>query len=196
MSNAIEAILAAKGIDLGQPEWRVISDEPVGVERFGKDHYSTLLYIETRAVDHKGMLNHDNMRCDADRHPFLAQATKRSLAFPPSATKYPSFLRGGEHLADHDDYDCADDLVAAGMVTVTMPVEDDGEFRDANGHVVRNPESQPFNPKVFTGMDELLLGRSATWGLTEYGFKVASALRAHRAAGGTTATFTVPGPDA
>ena len=82
----------------------------VEVEKFGKDHWSTLAYVECCAVDDKGALDNRHMRCDADRHPGLVNPMLDSVQ------KYPTILAGGEELPDHDDWDCLDDLEAAGFI--------------------------------------------------------------------------------
>ena len=85
----------------------------VEVARFGKDHWSALAYVECCAVDNKGMLDNRRMRCDADRHPGLINPMLDSVQVH---NKYPTFLAGGEELPDHDDWDCLDDLEAAGFI--------------------------------------------------------------------------------
>ncbi len=86
------------------------SAEPVSkVEVFGKDHWSTFGYLETRIVDHRGEPNRNHMRCHADRHPLMVGGAG-------DASGYPTVLRGGATLAHHDDWDCADDLIAAGLL--------------------------------------------------------------------------------
>jgi len=81
---------------------------PVPVELWGKDHWSTLAYLETRAVDKDGKVNPSQMRCDRERHPGLACA----FHIKP----YPTRIKDGIELEDHDDWDCFDDAVAAGFV--------------------------------------------------------------------------------
>lgn len=76
---------------------------PVPLERFGKDHWSTFAYVETRIVDYGGWLDTRHLRgCNGD------------------ASDYPTRLRGtfGEItlLTGHDDTDCLTDLVAAGLI--------------------------------------------------------------------------------
>lgn len=179
------------------PSWPTLGDRPpVPVEQFGSDHWSTFAYVETRAVDHHGILDHDRMRCDADRHPILATAGRvNSARGLTSRQKYPTRLRSTAEapveLADHDDYDCLDDLVAAGLLTVTMPTPeaDGGWFVDAAGHAVPD-----IHPRFVTGLIEQQLAAHAAWALTERGRAVAAALRAHKADGGRSATFTPPIP--
>lgn len=177
-------------------QWRVVGAEPIPPERFGKDHYSTLLYVEGRGVDHGGRLDHDHMRCDLSRHPVLAGAGRAAEPFgKPDGRAYPTVLRevGGEaaELTDHDDYDCLDDLTAAGWLTVRMPTSDiaGDVFRDAAGEVVTDGGGMPIRPSMFTGLDELALGASATWHLTDTGHEIAAAARRHRAAGGMLSAF-------
>jgi hypothetical protein len=79
------------------------------VEKFGRDHWSTLLYIETRVVDHRGVLDNRNMRCNPKgRHPHFAHI--------PWEKDYPTRLAGGATRSKHDDWDCVEDLIAAGFL--------------------------------------------------------------------------------
>lgn len=87
----------------------------VPVEQWGKDHWSTFAYLECRAVDHDGVINREHMRCDKDRHPGLANSANRYGGDNPR--KYPTVLKGGLELSDHDDWDCFEDLIAVGLVT-------------------------------------------------------------------------------
>ena len=175
---------------------RVIGAEPISPERFGKDHYSTLLYVEGRGVDHGGRLDHDHMRCDLSRHPVVAGAGRVAAAFgKPDGRAYPTMLRetGSEavHLSDHDDYDCLDDLGAAGWLTVRMPTPDTAAdvFRDDAGEVVTDGDGMPIRPSMFTSLDELALGASATWHLTDTGYEIAATARRHLAEGGSVASI-------
>lgn len=85
----------------------------VPVEQWGKDHWSTFAYLETRAVDYKGVINHEHMRCDSDRHPGLANSANRL----GGGKKYPTRLKNGAEKSDHDDWDCFEDLISVGLVT-------------------------------------------------------------------------------
>jgi hypothetical protein len=89
---------------------------PVPIEKFGKDHWSTLLYVKARAVDFKGLLEMDRMRTDLSRHPQYATPLKIQAG---GTKKYPTRLSSGEKLLDHDDWECLDDLVAAGLLVST-----------------------------------------------------------------------------
>jgi len=87
---------------------------PIPMARWGKDHWSTLAYIETRIVDHKGVPNRDHMRTDASVHPGLTGSAARVLGL--STRKYPTRLNDGALVAAHDDWSCLDDAEAAGLL--------------------------------------------------------------------------------
>ncbi len=95
MSNAIKKL--------------VIPRDPVPVEHWGKDHWGTLIYIETRCVDYDGKPNNDHMRTDPDRHPAMGQRQNVDR-------KYPTILKDGVELQDHDDWDCVDDMKKLGLL--------------------------------------------------------------------------------
>lgn len=88
---------------------RRAADRPeVTVDKFGRDHWSTLAYIETLCVDGDGSPHKERMRCIRDRHPAYANGQ--------DSTNYPTRLRDGSLLSGHDDWDCADDLERAGFI--------------------------------------------------------------------------------
>lgn len=92
---------------------------------FGKDHWSLLAYVETCCVNGNGgigTLDGRRMRCHTERHPLLCEGnlnwkpsygTRLSRYWPNGTTPDPTRL-----LEHHDDYDCLDDLVHAGLVTI------------------------------------------------------------------------------
>lgn len=81
----------------------------VPIEMFGRDHWSTFGYIEVRCVDHDGEPAKRHMRCDSNRHPGHAHIAGEA---PPTR------LKDGTEQYDHDDWDCADDLEAAGLIVI------------------------------------------------------------------------------
>lgn len=88
----------------------VVEEQPrIPIEKWGKDHWSTFAYLETRCVDHKGEIERRHMRCDSDRHPQFAHMPSEM------EQKYPTRYKDGE-LADHDDWDCLDDCELVGLV--------------------------------------------------------------------------------
>lgn len=70
----------------------------VPVESWGRDHNSTLLYAETRAVDHRGELS--------ETDPYMRVSRE-----------YPTRLNNGVEVAGHTDYECLIDAEQAGFLT-------------------------------------------------------------------------------
>lgn len=92
---------------------------PIPPERWGKDHWSTFAYVGTRCVDYKGVLDKSHMRTKRDKHPNLeGESQKRFLS---ADKEYPTRLRNyfkdkTDCVTDHDDWDCIEDMVAAGLL--------------------------------------------------------------------------------
>ena len=90
--------------------------KPIPMSNWGKDHWSTLLYLETLAVDNSGFAKPDNrkMRTNQIRHPHLV-----GHIFPGSnaldGSSYPTRLKEGE-VKEHDDWDCVDDAIEEELV--------------------------------------------------------------------------------
>lgn len=132
----------------------------IGIEKFGKDHWSLLAYVETRCVDFGGVLAPHHMRCNEANHPTLS-VTPSGITWKPT---HGTFLRGafdlpkgdrlgaGYQLPEHDDWDCLDDLECAGLVEI----------------------QSLSNPRV---------------SMTREGRRIAALLRAHKADGRQYATF-------
>jgi hypothetical protein len=133
------------------------------VARWGKDHWSTFAYAETRVVDHGGVINFDHMRIDHALHPGMlyageVKAYRQRFVGALSVDahhKYGTRLKGpDEEVFDHDDMSCIEDCAAVGYLL-------DGITGIGNGIVQ----------------------------LTELGWKVAAELRIHKAAGGNYKSF-------
>jgi hypothetical protein len=88
--------------------------EFVPVAQWGRDHYSTFAYICNCVVNHGGVLSRDRMRCNVDIHPGLT-GRYHALFANESRPHYPTRLKDGT-LDDHDDWSCAEDLEAAGLL--------------------------------------------------------------------------------
>jgi hypothetical protein len=176
--------------------WRTTSIPPIGPGRFGKDHWSTFAYVETRTVDCLGTIAHAHMRCHAGRHPIMRLAKGAGYPMSADGSQYPTLLADGEQ-PDHDDYDCLDDLIAASLLEVHMPglvpYNDVEAFVDAYGNPIRDLEGYLINPDYVTGLTELWLCTHATFSLTERGRQVAADLRRHKAEGGRFGTFRMAG---
>lgn len=95
----------------------------IAIKDFGKDHWSTFAYIETCCVDSRGIPNRERMHCDPTIHPGLTNSanvmfqdqpgapTRLSGYFLPNGNKDP-----GRAVSAHDDWSCAEDLEAAGLI--------------------------------------------------------------------------------
>jgi len=79
-------------------------------ELWGKDHWSVLAYLETLAVDYEGFAKPDARRMTTNH------ATHAHLGNPLDGAKYPTRLNDGTVAQGHDDYDCIDDAVDAGIL--------------------------------------------------------------------------------
>lgn len=92
-------------------------------ERWGKDHMSTLVYIESRNVDGDGQPIMDQMRTAKGR-PRRGKSGRHGTSVPMGEA--PTLLADGAKLHGHDDWDCVDDMVAVGLIdwqgTGTYPV--------------------------------------------------------------------------
>jgi hypothetical protein len=78
--------------------------EVIPPEQWGKDHLSTLLYVETRCVDYGGELSAPHLR------------RYRGRLGGHDNKKYPTILKDGTEIHLHDDYDCLIDMEAEGLL--------------------------------------------------------------------------------
>lgn len=109
-----DCVLAETSLQEQREAQRMAGEPTPTPDQFGKDHWSTFVYVETLCVDNRGIPDLRRMRCDPKRHPLLAHASMMGLPF--DGGKYPTRLKGGVELRDHDDWDCAADLEAAGLI--------------------------------------------------------------------------------
>lgn len=85
---------------------------------FGRDHWSLLGYIECCCVDDGGRLDTRRMRVNPTQHPGGSSYAGHCRDWRPS---WGTRLKGwpedpSRQLPDHDDIDCLDDLIEAGLV--------------------------------------------------------------------------------
>ena len=92
----------------------------IAIKDFGKDHWSLLAYCEYRSVNHNNKLDISHLNC---KHPAIATTPLgQNMWKPEYGTRLNGyFLKDGKkdetkHLLDHDDFDCLDDLEAAGLL--------------------------------------------------------------------------------
>ena len=82
-----------------QQEVDELDGKPVPMHLFGKDHWSTLGYLECHAIDNKGVIDHNHMR-----------------GMYGNDVGYPTRLASGVTLPNHSDFDCMEDLESAGLL--------------------------------------------------------------------------------
>lgn len=144
--------------------------DAIPMELFGKDHWSLFAYVETRCVDHDGILNRPHLSCNASRHPLQSHSggwspefSSRLKGFFDEEHKDKSFAEKAEAglvVMGSDDWDCLENLEQAGLLEIISM---------ANMGVV----------------------------MTKEGHRIAGLLREHKAGGNNFATFTpaTPAPE-
>jgi len=100
----------------------------IPIEKFGKDHWSLLAYVEYRAVNNGGHLDIKHLRC---KNPAIATSPLGQNFWKPEyGTRLKGFFKATiekeerkidvidtrQRLENHDDFDCLDDLEAAGLL--------------------------------------------------------------------------------
>lgn len=134
----------------------------IGIEHFGKDHWSLLAYVECRCVGNDGVVDHQHLRINPERHVPINRPRNPNNWEPKYGTRLKGYFLAtlfGMDITDHsrkiewhDDWDCMEDLEGAGLVKTGTYISG----------IVR---------------------------LTEKGQKIASQIRDHKARGGAFATF-------
>lgn len=108
---------------------------------FGKDHWSMFAYAECCAVDGK-QLEHCRMRINPDHHVSVGRVMLDSPTWePPYGTRLKGFWKDDKttdstkQLPEHDDWDCVDDLEAAGLLDVGTYINPNVKLTDL-GHKI------------------------------------------------------------
>lgn len=106
--------------------------EKVSIERFAKDHWSLLAYVESQCVDSQdsiGRLQRNRMRCNSEKNPQMSAGLpwrdtyssrmQGSLDFNLSnEDEFKKAVESGAVILGHDDWDCLDDLDDNGLVEI------------------------------------------------------------------------------
>lgn len=161
-------------------EWlKQFVDEYVPIEYFGKDHWTTFAYAETCCVDYGGVLDNRRMRCHPRRHRAFAAVLPFSGTLQ-DGSGYPTRLKCGILLKNHDDWDALQDLEQAGLLKITA---------DDIIKTKRGPRRASEQQRLARGPFPQLTCRVE---LTALGRQIASEYRAHLAAGKNSFEFEVP----
>ena len=83
---------------------------------WGRDHWSLLLYLESRYVNNRGTLELKHIQSNLNRHPAHTNLLPVT-ALPQDGSKYGIRLADGSELPgpQYDEWDCIDDIVHAGL---------------------------------------------------------------------------------
>lgn len=104
---------------------------PIPPEQWGKDHLGTLVYLETLVVDHGGLI-------ETVRGQYAARMRPRGT--------HPTILRDGTLVHDHGDFDCLEDMRAAGILTGYQR----NKFAAFKAGTGPDPSERPYTPIVLT----------------------------------------------
>lgn len=101
-----------------QKKKKVWDRSPIEPERWGRDHLSTLLYIESVCINNNGKPVAAKMRQTPGQPSRGWDLNGVYHIAPPSPDPqgYPTRLADGTEIWGHDDYDCAADMVEAGIL--------------------------------------------------------------------------------
>jgi hypothetical protein len=109
------------------------------IQVWGKDHWSTLAYLETCTVDRRGIVDNNRMRCNPRLHrEFMSTMPGANTGEP---NKYPTRLAVGVQ-NDHDDWSCLEDMVAAGLVKASFRQVRDVVFGSNQACVELTPDGR------------------------------------------------------
>jgi hypothetical protein len=163
------------------------------MSEWGKDHWSTFAYLETRAVDHKGYIDSRHMRGgfytklgEEDKYPTRLRGYDGT-----DPSRLSGVMRRGGYaetrlVFNHDDYDCVDDMIAEGLVEPhpdTVSTSGRVAWHEINNRRYRDSKGR-FKHENWRARYE-----NHRFILTDKGHVVAGQLRAHKANGGNFARF-------
>jgi predicted transcriptional regulator len=83
-------------------------------EKFGRDHWSTFAYLGSVETNREGVPDRDKMR--THRKNRLRMSQVQALMTVAGVGWTGTRLADGTELEEHDDWDCLDDLEAAGLL--------------------------------------------------------------------------------
>lgn len=182
-----------------RPQWRDREDrEHISHERWGRDHWSLLAHVESRAVDDSGRIDWNQITLSRRNWPML-WAARNPWATQPvwdAADQFGLRLKPIGHarisniLFGHCGADALMDLVDHGLVAIEMPPV------SRTGQSYLRPDgiglNEPLPHEPVTGTVERALMPWARFSLTDRGWDVASRLRRFKS-GNEYEQFSMPG---
>lgn len=178
------------------PQWQDRTRrEPVGPERWGKDHWFLFSVVDERTVNWHGQMDWNLIQVSQRHWPMLWAARVYGKSDPKDGADYGLRLKPGDDgraplLEGHCQVDALMDLLDAGLITLSMPARSPSgrSYLRPDGHALSSPS--PRDP--VTGHVEWLLMPWVKVTLTERGWQVSAALRRHKGDGGLFAEFEMP----
>ncbi|MDX3694983.1 hypothetical protein PV726_32520 [Streptomyces europaeiscabiei] len=180
----------------GLPEWQSRSGrQQIAPDRWGRDHWGLLAFVETCEVDCHGLIDWDRVTLSRTNWPMLwaARSPWTLGVAEDAADAFGVRLRDVANqpatLFGHCAADALMDLVESGLVTIEMPqTDEDGQYYlKPDGRRLEGAEHP--RPGFISGVVEWQLMPWGRFRLTERGRTLANELRVHKAAGGNFATF-------
>jgi len=86
------------------------------MQYWAKDHWSTLAYLETRCVDHKGKIDIRNMRCNISRYPHYDHLGRPWNSDWATRLQQDAPKETVDSAREHCDWDCVEDFLREGLV--------------------------------------------------------------------------------
>jgi len=103
--------------------YTLLAMKSVPMEKWGKDHWSLLAFIETLCVDHKGAVSDKhrrNFRTNSKTHPAYGYWPMGERKWNPAhGSRLKGYFDKNDpklRLSQHDDWDCVEDFEAAGVL--------------------------------------------------------------------------------
>ena len=129
----------------------------VAVDQFGKEHWSLLDYVQScckNGTKGLGTLDLRKLRTNENTHPLLAVNGTRWQ--PTWGTRLQGYFKENDpalRLDNHDDWDCLDDLEAAGFVEVLTMVNGGVKMTSAGNEVAGRLSTFKANGGYYANFD-------------------------------------------
>jgi len=166
---------------------------PVPMDRWHKDHWSMLAYLEVGEVDYHGIVDWDHVRVSEKNWGgvYKARSGWARSNFDKDGADYGLRVRGEGNLIlrqmGHCEVDAIMDMVDAGLVVIELPklAKSGDYYLKPNG----TPLSRPGDPDPADEPDDMDLLPYSAFRLTERGREIENRLRKHKADGQNYGTF-------